>query len=100
MVVAPLLLPGVKVIVAELLPPVTPVIVGAPGTAAGIAEPLGVEVALKPTELMAVTLKVYAVPLVRPVKIKVMAVEPTFLVVGPVTPVAGEVPSPAKTETW
>ncbi len=40
--------------------------VGAPGTVAGVAELLAAEARLEPTALRAVTVQVYAVPLVNP----------------------------------
>ena len=53
--------------------------VGAPGTVAGVAVAAAVPAELVPAWLVAVTLKVYATPLVRPVKVHevpVMLVQP------------------------
>jgi hypothetical protein len=50
---------------------VTPV--GAPGRVAGVAGAEGVEAALVPTMLAAVTVNVYEVPLVSPVTVHVVA---------------------------
>ena len=53
---------------------VTPV--GAPGTVAGVAGADAVDAELVPAELVAVTVNVYAVPLVRPETVQlVLAVE-------------------------
>lgn len=54
-------------IVASPLPRVAVPIVGASGTVAGVTELLAVEDALVPRALVAVTVKVYATPFVRPV---------------------------------
>ena len=51
--------------------PETPV--GAPGTAAGITAAEATEATLLPTEFVAMTMKVYEVPLVRPVTVHVNA---------------------------
>ena len=65
----PLLIGGVKVIVASPLPLVAVPIVGASGTVAGVAPPLALEAILVPTALVAVTVKVYVTPLVKPVTV-------------------------------
>jgi len=59
--------------VAEVLPAVAVTPVGAPGTVAGVTEFDAVDPALVPTTLVAVTLNVYAVPLVSPVTDRVVA---------------------------
>jgi hypothetical protein len=51
---------------------VTPV--GVPGVVAGVAAADGAEEVLVPAELVAVTVKVYGVPLVRPVTVQVVVV--------------------------
>ena len=58
---------GVNVTVACALPAVAVPMVGAPGTAAGVALFDALESAPLPTVLVALTLHVYAVPLVKPV---------------------------------
>jgi hypothetical protein len=58
---------GVKAIEACPLPPVAVPMVGVPGAVAAVTEFEEPDDALVPTELVAVTEKVYAVPLVRPV---------------------------------
>ena len=69
-VLPPLLAGAVNATVAVLLPVAVAVpIVGAPGTVYGVAELLAELAAPVPTELVAVTVKVYAVPLVNPVTV-------------------------------
>lgn len=58
-----------KEIVASPLPRTATTFVGASGTVAGVTELLAVEEALAPTPLVAVTVKVYATPLVKPVTV-------------------------------
>ncbi len=58
---------GVKATEACPLPPVAVPMVGVPGAVAAVTEFEEPEAALVPTALVAVTEKVYAVPLVRPV---------------------------------
>ena len=53
--------------VACPFPRVTPVILGAPDVVAGVTALLVVELALSPIALVAITVKVYSTPLVRPV---------------------------------
>ena len=66
----PLLASGVKVTTALPLPPVAKTPVGAPGAmAAGVTADDALEAVLVPTELVAVTVKVYAVPFVSPVTV-------------------------------
>ena len=70
MTAAPPLLPGgPKLTVALALPPSAETVVGAPGTVrfAGVTLLDAAEAGPVPAELAAVTVKVYAVPLVRPV---------------------------------
>ena len=62
----PLLAGGAKLTFACALPAVAVPIVGAPGTVAGVTEFDGAEAGPGPTALVAVTVKVYAVPLTRP----------------------------------
>ena len=65
------MLPGaLKVIVACPFPAVAVAPVGAPGVVAGVTELLTTEAVLVPMALVAVTVKVYAVPFVRPVTIR------------------------------
>ena len=69
----PLSAGAAQLTVACVLPAVTLVMVGAPGTApsAGITGELGSEAVPVPALLVAVTVKVYAVPLVKPVTVQV-----------------------------
>ena len=60
---------GVNATPAWVLPASAPVIVGAPGTLAGITLFEGADASPVPTALVAVTVKVYAVPLARPVTV-------------------------------
>ena len=55
---------------AEALPAVAVTPVGAPGTVAGVTGADGSEAAPVPTPLVAVTVKVYEVPLVRPLTVQ------------------------------
>ncbi len=55
--------------VACPLPLVTPVILGAFGVVAGVTALLVVELILSPRALVAITVKVYSTPLVRPVMV-------------------------------
>ena len=57
---------AVKLTVALLFPAVAVPIVGAPGTVAGVTLLEAAEAAPVPTPLVAVTVKVYAAPLVSP----------------------------------
>jgi hypothetical protein len=60
----------VKLTDALPLLPVAEILVGTPGAvAAGVTDDDAVEAVPVPTELVATTLKVYAVPLVRPVTV-------------------------------
>lgn len=78
----PLLLGAVKVIVAEPVPAVATMLVGASGIVDGTMELLVPDGVLVPTELVAVTVKVYVVPFVRPVM--VIGDEPPVAVKPPV----------------
>ena len=62
----PLLAGAVKATLAEALPAVATGEVGAPGTVAGVTAADAADAAPGPTAFVAVTVKVYAVPLVRP----------------------------------
>ena len=62
----PLLDGAVKLIVACPLPATAVTLVGASGTVAGVTLLLAIDEVLVPTAFVAVTLKVYAVPFVRP----------------------------------
>jgi hypothetical protein len=62
----PLLVGAAKLTVAAALPPLAETDVGAPGIVAGVTLFEAAEAGPVPTELVAVTVKVYAVPLVRP----------------------------------
>ena len=64
----------------------TDVTIGEPGTVEGVSDVERDEYEPVPEILMALTLNVYEVPLVRPVKRKVVPVPPTLLVSSPVTP--------------
>ena len=67
MTAAPPLLPGgPKLTVATALPPLAETDVGALGVVAGVTLFDAAEAGPVPTELVAVTVKVYAVPSVRP----------------------------------
>jgi hypothetical protein len=70
MVEPPLLAGGVKVTVACALPAVAVPIVGAPGTVAGVTLLEAEEAGPVPTAFVAVTVNVYAVPLVSPVTVQ------------------------------
>ena len=63
----PLSAPAVNATEIDALPRVTLVMVGGSGTAAGMTGSDGVEALLVPTALVAVTVQVYVLPLVRPV---------------------------------
>ncbi len=65
----PLLTGAVKVIVASPFPAVAVTLVGAPGVVAGVTELLTTDAVLVPIPFVAVTVKVYAVPFVRPVTV-------------------------------
>jgi hypothetical protein len=69
MVEPPLLTGGVNVIVASPLPRTAVTLVGAFGMLFGVIELLVVEATLSPSAFVAMTVKVYAVPLVRPVMV-------------------------------
>jgi hypothetical protein len=69
MVEPPLLTGGVKVIVASPLPATADTLVGAFGMLFGVIELLVVEAALSPSAFVAMTVKVYVVPFVRPVMV-------------------------------
>jgi hypothetical protein len=60
---------GVKDMVAWPLPATAVTPVGAPGIAAGVTELLATELVLVPIAFVAVTENVYAVPLLRPVRV-------------------------------
>ena len=63
----PLFEGAVNETVACPFPPTAVTLVGASGVVAGVTELLVFEIVLVPTAFVAVTLKVYAVPLARPV---------------------------------
>ena len=63
----PLSLGALKEIVAWPFAATALTPVGAPGMVAGVTELLALDAVLVPTEFVAVTVNVYAVPLVRPV---------------------------------
>ena len=68
MIAAPPLLAGAaKLTVACVLPATALALVGAPGTVAGVTALDGALAGPEPTLLVAVTVKVYVVPLVSPV---------------------------------
>jgi hypothetical protein len=83
MVELPVFTGGVKVMVACVLLAVAVTPVGAPGTPAGVIEFDAVDVTLVPIAFVAVTVKVYAVPFVKPLIVIGLPVElainpPTF----------------------
>jgi len=92
-----LLAGAVQVTTARALPGVADTAVGAPGTVLGVTAALGDDAGEVPAALVAVTVNVYAVPLVRPVTVAVVA--PVVVAVLPpglevaVYPVTGEPPS-------
>jgi len=61
----PALVDAAKAIVAVVLPGTAPLIVGAPGTVAGVTLFEGIEGTLSPTALVAITVQVTTVPLLR-----------------------------------
>src|SRR5258708_27611169 len=80
-----------------LFPGVTSRPAGAPGTVAGVTELDGDEAGPVPTALVAVTVKVYLVPLVRPLTVALVAVPLALAVIPPgdevtVYPVIGDPP--------
>jgi hypothetical protein len=80
-IVEPPLNPGAEnVIVASPFPRVAVPIIGASGTVAGVTELLAEDADPVPTSFVAVTVKVYATPFVRPV---IVSGEPAPLVVNP-----------------
>ena len=85
----PVFVGAVKLTVALPAPPVALMPVGVPGAvAAGVTEEEALEVGPVPTALVAVTVKVYAVPLVKPVT-----------VIGDDVPVTAAVPPPGEAVT-
>src|SRR5260370_27728035 len=66
-----------------LFPGVTSRPAGAPGTVAGVTELDGDEAGPVPTALVAVTVKVYLVPLVRPLTVALVAVPLALAVIPP-----------------
>ena len=74
----PLLAGGVKLTLALALPAVAVPIVGAFGAPAGVTLFDGAEGELGPTALVATTVNVYAVPLVKPVMVCDSPVVPAF----------------------
>ena len=75
----PLLTGAVKLTLAVVLPGVAVTDVGEPGTVAGVTEFDGADAALDPAIFIATTVKVYAVPFVRPVITCVVDVLPVLL---------------------
>jgi hypothetical protein len=65
-----LLAGAVKLTIALLLPAVAVPMVGAPGTVAGVTLLEAAEAAPVPTPLVAVTVKVYGVPLLSPLTVR------------------------------
>jgi hypothetical protein len=63
----------VKLTVALLLPAVAMLIVGAPGTVAGVTLLDATDTAPVPTPFVAVTVKVYGVPLLSPLTVRGLA---------------------------
>src|ERR687883_605476 len=97
MAAPPLEAGAVQLTLAEALPAVAVTAVGAPGTVAGVTLFDASDAALVPTALVAVTVKLYAVPFVRPVTVAVVGttVLPsgalTVTVIGAATPTVLEV---------
>ena len=79
MALPPLLAGGVNVTLACVLPAVAVAPVGAPGRVAGVTLFDGRDAALEPTAFVAITVKVYAVPFVRPVMTCDVVVLPRLL---------------------
>ena len=73
---------GFQLTEACVLPAVAETLVGAPGTVAGVTVLEGVDALLPPTLLVAMTVNVYAVPLIRPVTVAVR-VPPDHVAVWP-----------------
>ena len=66
--------PGaIQVTVAVALPRVAVTLVGAPGTVVGVTDAEAAEAALAPAALVALSVKVYAVPFVKPVTMQDVA---------------------------
>ncbi len=80
---------AVQLRATEVFPavPVTPV--GAPGVVAGVTAAEGDESGPVPTAVTAATVKVYAVPLVRPVTVKLVAAVVVCTAVWAVVPMYG-----------
>src|SRR5256885_13181750 len=70
---------AVNVTVACALPPIAVTPVGGPGTVAGVTEFDGADGGPVPTAFVAVTVKVYEVPLVNPVTTWLVPVVPALL---------------------
>ena len=79
MALPPSLLGALKLTDAWALPRIAVTPVGAPGTVAGVTAFDGAEAGPVPTALVAVTVKVYAVPLVSPVTMWLVPVVPALL---------------------
>jgi hypothetical protein len=79
MALPPLLSGGVKLTVACAFLPVAVTFVGGPGTVTGVTLFDGADGTLEPAPFVAITVNVYAVPLVRPVTTCVVNVLPALL---------------------
>src|SRR5215831_16053642 len=82
MLLPPLVAGAVQLTVAWAFPAVAVTAVGAPGTVAGVTALDAAEAGPVPAALVAVTVNVYAVPLVRPVTVAVVVL-PLVLAVSP-----------------
>ena len=69
----PLLAGAVQLTTADAFPAVAVTAIGAPGTVLGVTAALGIEASELPAALAAVTVNVYAVPLTRPVTVRLDA---------------------------
>jgi hypothetical protein len=78
----PVLVGALNVIVACVLVAVAVTLVGAPGGVAGVTELLVPEIEPVPTAFVAVTVKVYAVPFVKPVIVIGLPVEVAEILFG------------------
>src|SRR5882724_7620393 len=83
MALPPLAAGGVHVTVANAFPPVAVTFVGGSGTAAGVTGLDAAETGPVPIALVAVTVNVYAVPLLRPLSATLSVLPPTVVVTPP-----------------
>ena len=83
MIVTPFAAGAVHVTTRRPSPRVATTFVGTPGIAVGVTDADGAEAADAPTAFVALTENVYAVPLVRPVTVQVVAFAPLTVHVRP-----------------